>query len=577
MKSIKFTLLLIILVLFSLSCAALSRTVINDIVGGFGATTGFTAEAPPYGSVKLKWEAVEGAQVYLLEHKLDGQDNFFPVMALNAANTSYEDYLAPKDTKLTYRLQPFTDGKPGAYSMASVTTAAVLPNPLTVQATFAEDQMVTQSIGPDGGSISLTDQKGVIYELNVPAGAVLAATDFTLTPVTDVQGWPLDGANLGSVRIGPEGLDLYTNLTLTITLPDGFPSDGTLPVGYGFDGTGDEFHIFPAGITEAGTSTQSVKKAGSQGVGTGSKLKIIEFAVQHWVTQFGVNLSQLLVAQQLADADLPPLPADFPSSANAIFQNTDALYIQREMDNLSAQITNDEKENITDCESAMIWYENTSDLLGQAGNPANIDYFQSTNTQELMGFMNDALTNVITSGISECESSTPGKPPARRSCLQKLVTKLQIDSEKTNGLFTVPNGDFNPSDLQGFQETLKNSCSNPAYRMPQGAAFGGTLSPDPICDLTQPFSYTVNISGVDMIMTWTPPGTYQQQVSVEGCTGDFNGTYTTQSSEDGSIITINLTIPELTVSCPDLPGISIPIPPSPTTIELVADPNATCP
>ena len=137
MKSIKFTLLLIILVLFSLSCAALSQSVTNGFGFG-GATTGFSAEAPPYGSVKLKWDAVEGAQVYLLEHKLDGQDTFFPVMALNAAHTNYEDFLAPKDTKLTYRLQSFADGKPGAYSTASVTTAAVLPNPLTVQATFAE-------------------------------------------------------------------------------------------------------------------------------------------------------------------------------------------------------------------------------------------------------------------------------------------------------------------------------------------------------------------------------------------------------------------------------------------------------
>ncbi len=295
MKSIKFALFLGFLLLFSLSCAALSQSVTNGFGFG-GATTGFFAEAPPYGSVKLKWDAVEGADIYLLEHRLDGQKTFFPVMALNAAQTDYEDFMAPKDSKLTYRLQTFTDGKPGGYSTVSVTTADVLPNPLTVQATFAEDQMVTQSIGPDGGSISLTDQKGVLYELLVPAGAVQAATDFTLTPVTDVQGWPLDGANLGSVRIGPEGLDLYDNLTLTITLPDGFPKDGTLPVGYGFDGTGDEFHIFPAGVTEVGTSTQSVKKAGTQGVGTGSKIKIIEFAVKHWVTQFGVNLSQLLVS-----------------------------------------------------------------------------------------------------------------------------------------------------------------------------------------------------------------------------------------------------------------------------------------
>jgi hypothetical protein len=576
MKSIKFSLLLIFLLLFSLSCAALSRSITNG-VGFGGATTGFFAEAPPYGSVKLKWDAVEGAQIYLLEQQLDGQDDFSPVMAFSGVQTNYEDFLAPKNSKLTYRLQSFTDGKPGGYSTASVTTAAILPNPLTVQATFAEDQMVTQSIGPEGGNMSLTDQNGVLYELQVPASSVQAATDFTLTPVIDVEGWPLDGPNLGSVRIGPEGFDLYDNLTLTITLPDGFPEDGTLPVGYGFDGTGDEFHIFPAGITADGTSTQTVKKAGTQGVGTGSKLKIIEFVVGHWVTQFGVNLNQLLVAQQLADADLPPLPTDFPATANAIFQNTDALHIQREMNNILAQVEISDKENITDCASAINWYENTSDLFEQAGNPANSDYFQSTNTQELMGSLNDALTNVINDGISECENSQPGKPPAEYSCLQKLVTKLQIDSNKPDGQFTFPNGDFNLSDLQGFLETLKTSCSSPAYRMPQAAAFGGTLSPDPICDLTQPFSFTMNMSGVDMIMTWTPPGTFQQHVSVEGCTGDFNGTYTSEVSEDGSFVTLTLTIPEVTVSCPDTPGLTFPIPPSPTTIELVADPTASCP
>jgi hypothetical protein len=542
-----------------------------------GGPKGFTAEAPPYGSVKLKWEAVEGAQVYVLEQQLEGHDNFIPVMALSAALTNYEDYLAPQKSKLTYRLQVVSDGKLGGFSTTSVKTASVLPNPLTVQAAFAEDQVVSQSIGPEGGSMGLTDQKGVHYELQVPAGAVLAATDFTLTPVSDVQDWPLDGANLGSVRIGPEGLDLNTHPTLTITLPDGFPKDGTIPVGYGFDGTGDEFHLFPAGVTAAGTSTQSVNKAGSQGVGTGSKLKIIEIVVGHWVTQVGVNINQLLVAQQLADADLPPLPTGSLPAANAILQDKDALHIQREMNNLLGQINDAEKENITDCASATLWYDISSDLLDQAGNTANIEYFQSTAAQDFMDSLNEALTKVVTNGVSECKKSTPGKPPAGHDCLQKLVSRLQTDSNKTNGLITVPNGGFKTSDLQDFQNTLANSCSNPAYRMPQAAAFGGTLSPDPICDLTKPFSFTANISGVEMIMTWTPPGTFQQHVSVEGCTGDFDGTYTSQASEDASIVTLTLSIPELKVSCPDTPGMSFPLPPSPTTVELVADPSASCP
>ena len=77
MKSIKFYLLLVFLILFSLSCAALSQSVTNGFGFG-GATTGFFAEAPPYGSVKLKWDAVEGADIYLLEHRLDGQENLFP-------------------------------------------------------------------------------------------------------------------------------------------------------------------------------------------------------------------------------------------------------------------------------------------------------------------------------------------------------------------------------------------------------------------------------------------------------------------------------------------------------------------
>jgi hypothetical protein len=590
MKSIKIALMLVFIILFSLSCAFLARSVTGNGNGGGGGggggPKGFTAEASPYGSVKLKWDAVEGAQISVIEHQLDGFDNFIPVMAFSAAQTSYEDFLAPKESKLTYRVQVFTDGKPGGYSTASVTTTSVLPNPLTVQATFAEDQVVTQSIGPEGGSMSLKDQKGVLYELKVPAGAVLAATDFTLTPVSDIQVWPLDGANLGSVRIGPEGLDLNAHLTLTITVPDGFPKDGTFPVGYGFDGNGNEFHIFPAGVTGAGISTQSVNKAGSQGVGTGSKLKIIEFAIEHWLTQWGVNINQLLVAQQLVDGDLPPLPAQIPPAAKAILKDIDALYIQREMNDLLAQINNAEADNKTDCASATLWYDNSRDLLEQASNTANIDNFQSTTTQELAGSLNDAITTVVTNGISECKASTPGKPLAGRSCLQRLVSKLQIDSNKTNGSFTVPRGDFNPSDLQDFQNTLNNSCSNPAYRLPAGVGGtpGGTFTPDPICDLNQPFIFTVAPMSADGelfdgTITFNPPGTVLEHFSYMGCTADATGTYTLQVSEDASQVTIDWSFPSITATCPDAGGLTVPVPPltSSPAIVLTADPSASCP
>jgi hypothetical protein len=592
MKSIKLALLLVFLILFSLSCAFLSQS----LTGGGGGPKGFTAETSPYGSVKLSWEDVKGAQSYQLESQLDGTDSFIPVIELSAYQTSYEDYLAPNESKLTYRLQAITDGKPGGYSTASVTTPTIQPNPLTVQATFAEDQVVTQSIGPEGGSMSLTDQNGVLYELQVPPGGVLVATDFTLTPVSDIQGWPLDGANLGSVRIGPEGLDLYAHLTLTITLPDGFPQDGTLPVGYGFEGSGDEFHIFPAGVATAGTSslpngsgiklissmaqtknnksTQSVNKAGSQGVGTVSKGKIIEFVDGHKVTQEGVNIDQLLVAQQVMDDELPALPTHSPSAANAIWQKKEALQMQREMWNVLGGIKNAEKKNKTDCASVTNWYDKTSELLERANESDNFKFIDEANSSHLLSSLNDALTKVITKGISECKNSSPGKPPAGRNCVQKLVSKLQIDSNKpgANSLFSVPKGNFNSSDLQDFQKTLRYSCSNPAYRLPEGAT--AKLSPDPVCDLSKPFSIEINIAGLNELIKLTPPGTLQVHGDIAGCTVDATGKYTLKVSDDASQVTINPSIPEASAKCPDA-GITLPVPPI-GALFLNADPTAVC-
>jgi hypothetical protein len=592
MKSIKIASLLVFLILFSLSCTLITQSVTG---GSSGGPKGFTAEASPHGSVKLSWEAVEGAQSYVIEEQVEGLD-FQPIAEFGADQTSYVDFLASQESNLTYRLQAFTDGKPGGYSTASVTTVAVQPNPLTVQATFAEDQVVTQSVGPEGGSLSLTDQNGVIYDLQVPAGAVLEATDFTLPPVTDVQGWPLDGANLGSVRIGPEGLDLYAPLTLIITLPDGFPQDGTIPVGYGFEGSGDEFHIFPAGVAAAGTSslpngsgiqaisfvtqtknsksTQSVNKAGSQGVGTGSKGKIIDHVDGHPVTQEGVNLDQQLAAQQLVDDEPPALPKLSPSAIRK-----KSWHIKREMWNIIDQIKNAEKKNKFDCASVTNWYDKTSDLLGQESdlpksNDTAIEVQRSETTHELIGSLNDAITKFITNGIYECKNSKPGKPPAGRNCLQKFLSKLQNDWDNpiTDVNRIVPKGDFKYSDLQDFQKTLKYSCSNPAYILPAGAT--AKLSPDPICDLTKPFSLEINIAGLDELIKFTPPGTLQLHGTIAGCTVNASGTYTLQVSDGASQVTINPSISEASAVCPDS-GITLPVPPL-GSLFLNADPSTIC-
>ncbi len=79
--------------------------------------------------------------------------------------------------------------------------------------------------------------------------------------------------------------------------------------------------------------------------------------------------------------------------------------------------------------------------------------------------------------------------------------------------------------------------------------------------------------------TFTPPGTFLQHVSVMGCAADAAGTYTLQVSEDGSQAMLDWATPSMTASCPELGGITVPLPPlteSPSII-LTADPSASCP
>ena len=55
---------------------------------------------------------------------------------------------------------------------------------------------VKRSIGPAGGTVTVK-RGGRTFTLTIPAGALAAATDITLTPVARLTGLPMSGAARG--------------------------------------------------------------------------------------------------------------------------------------------------------------------------------------------------------------------------------------------------------------------------------------------------------------------------------------------------------------------------------------------
>ncbi len=237
-----------ILLIASISCQMLT-----DLLPGGGANPGsFTAEATSPVSVQLTWSSVEGAQKYLIERN-DGQTDYFPLGEIPGETTTFEDFLVPSNTQVTYRIETVTASGTSGGKTVSLTTPQEFPNPLTVAATFDTQNAQSQAIGADGGNVSITDSRGVRYTLDIPAGALDNEVTFTLTPIQDIQGLPLSGGMTSGVRIEPEGLVFNQSATLSIETAEADETDEMIDMAFAFDGEGREFHFVPSS-SAAGTS-----------------------------------------------------------------------------------------------------------------------------------------------------------------------------------------------------------------------------------------------------------------------------------------------------------------------------------
>jgi hypothetical protein len=102
-------------------------------------------------------------------------------------------------------------------------------------------------IDSTGGSVTSDDG---LLTLTVPAGAIDAAADFTIAPITNTA----PGAIGSAYRLGPEGLVFALPLTLVFTVPVGAPSMDQLTIAYQGAGAPTGFWLRLPGVVRDTTA-----------------------------------------------------------------------------------------------------------------------------------------------------------------------------------------------------------------------------------------------------------------------------------------------------------------------------------
>jgi hypothetical protein len=152
-----------------------------------------------------------------------------------------------------------TFGKPSPFQLPA--------NPLSVTPTLDSSHSVKQPISASkGGTLSATGADGSVFTLVIPPKALLNDELITLTPVSAITGLPVSNGLLAAVQFAPEGLLFQQPATLTIQPAVSVPVGQQ--VGFGYHGSGAEFHFQPLGLTQA--ITFSILHFSGVGVGQGT-------------------------------------------------------------------------------------------------------------------------------------------------------------------------------------------------------------------------------------------------------------------------------------------------------------------
>lgn len=112
-------------------------------------------------------------------------------------------------------------------------------DPVNVTVELNEDETTSAVIPPEGGELTLTSADGSVYTLEVPAGALLADTEISMTAISSLEGGPVE-SNVYGVQLEPSGLVFNELLTLTIQPAAEIPLEEQFMFKY--EGNGEDLH-----------------------------------------------------------------------------------------------------------------------------------------------------------------------------------------------------------------------------------------------------------------------------------------------------------------------------------------------
>ncbi|PKO05452.1 MAG: hypothetical protein CVU41_12540 [Chloroflexi bacterium HGW-Chloroflexi-3] len=386
---------------------------------------GFTAELTAPDIVLLKWNPLPGATGYEL---FVSQNNlhWYRIANLPGERDRFEDLLATENSLLSYRLVALTAAGESGTSSLQIQTQPRNPNPLNVQSSFEDDLAVTALVGPEGGTLSLSDSKGVNYSLEIPKNALLLEMEVSMTPVSNISNWPLDGNLQAGVHLEPDGWLLYEPAMLTISLPASY-SSGLAMVGFGFNGSGEEFHLTTAYLqstqlnTQLGSDTYFVRNSHQQNA------RVIRLPVME-LKGNGVGESSEQTAGDLAKNNQPTNPSNANDQKAAAASVDDDIELapllspeelaSRVPYNMYNQIF-----SIKDC------YEFKKAAAAFQSWESGASSQQKANwSQDLLENFGKKAVEVAKAAAKECADAGEGVVPSSVPCAEKLIRDIQSGS-----------------------------------------------------------------------------------------------------------------------------------------------------
>jgi hypothetical protein len=437
-----------------------------------GGPAGFSASLAAPDIVSLTWQPDAGAVGYDLQLVYD---NLGPltIAHLPSDSTSFEHILAPESSLLTYRLQTITSSGPGGVSSLQIATLGHHPNPLTVKAAFSENGVVSATIGPLGGTLETTDERGVTYTLVIPPAALTTEVEIKMTPVSAIDGWPLSGDFLGAVRLEPEGWLLDELATLTIRMPAS-SSPALPPVGFAFTGSGEEFHLAPASSDPAPIASVGKSQASPVNPLLQQNVRVIRLPVMELRTS-GLGVTSADSAALLAAENAPT------SSSDAVDQKAAATEVA--LDELApllshAQLgeiaTNNLQIQIHGAQDCYDFKRAVGSFHAWEAKVAQLGDNYSADRQVLLDELANKAVETIEKASDECVNADKGVVPASIPCAEKLTRDIQSAG-------TVPGSD-------PFFVDLKNAITqDPGLKDRMTAA-----DPNTIAASRCPHSFKVN-------------------------------------------------------------------------------------